>query len=175
MKTHQTLITNVEDLRRWLTQYPITGPLGSQDPLLPADVKHLLAKLAPSADGDLNVFAKMMPKTKTILQQRWRKRDLAGRFNPQSDRRNHFTPGARAVATLSRTRHLGDMCIKCSRGRTRSLIAMRALRVDLRLRFKEVCGKSNGMTVGIYLKNIGPLWIEIVMMARELMCATPLW
>ena len=165
----------MDDLRRRLTQYQITGPLGSQDPLLPVDVKHLLAKLTPSAADDLNVFAKMMPKTKTTIQQRWRKRDLAGWLNPQSDKRKHFTPGARAVATLSRIRHLGDMCIKCSRERTRSLIAMRALRVELRLRFNEVYGEGDGMTVGIYLKNLVPLWIEIVTMARELMCATSLW
>ena len=156
-----------EDLRRRLSHYPITGPLGSQDPLLPVDVKHLLSKLTLKPADDLNVFSKMMPKMKTNLQQKWRKRDLSAWFNPQSERRNLFTPGKRAAATLSRIRHLGDMCIKCSRDRTRNMAALRTLRVELRLRFKEIHGDCNGMTVGLYLKNLGPLWIEIVMMTRR--------
>ena len=136
------------------------------------DVKHLLNKLNPDMSTHLNVLSKIQPETKSSLDKRWMKRDLAGRFNIQSDKWKQFTPGARTVATLSRIRHLGDTCTKCSRERTRVLASTKALRVELLLRFKEVSGESYGLTLGIYLKEIGPLWVEIVMMARELMCAT---
>ena len=69
---------------------------------------------------------------------------------------------------LSR-RHVYQM----QKGRTRSLVTMRALRVELRVRPKEVCGEIYGATVGVYLKDMGPFWVEIVTMARELMSATP--
>ena len=50
--------------------------------------------------------------------------------------------------------------------RTQDLGKMRKLREEWKLRFKEFSGKGYGMAVCSMLNDIGPIWIDIVMMAR---------
>ena len=91
------------NLRRRVREYTPSGPLGSQDPILPVDVKDLHAKLNDGKSG---------------IDKKWKKRELYKRFNTLNDTEPKFTPSRRAVETLSRIRQPGGNCLRCSRIRT---------------------------------------------------------
>ena len=92
-----------ENLRRRVRDYAQSGPLGSQDPILPVDVKDLHAKLNDGESG---------------LDKKWGKRDLHKWFNMLNDTEPKFAHSRRAVETLSRIRQPGGNCLRCSRIRT---------------------------------------------------------
>ena len=130
--------------------YPLTGPLGCQDPKLPVCTRELHRELNdPSSD----------------LQSRWKKRNLTAWAKTLDRPCPMYRLSKRAAATFRSMRVAGDQCLEHSRKRVYAMTKLKRLRVELMRAFKEDYGVDFGLTVGIKLKDNGQiLWFDIVLM-----------
>lgn len=107
-------------IRDTVNSYEPTSPLGSQDTLLPIDIKDLESKLLGPDDK---------------LRQLWKKTSIYEWDNEQGRERKPFKPSKRAENTLSRVRMPGNRCSSCATLRTDMLARLKSLRDELRIHF----------------------------------------
>ena len=104
-------------LRDTVNAYDITGPLGSQDPTLPINLKDLESKILGSDES---------------LRVRWKKRNLNDWAKQQGNPAKPYKASKRAASTVARVRLPGDKCPSCVAARTKYLPKLKKLREGLR-------------------------------------------
>ena len=161
-----------ERIRSNVNAYQPRGPLGSQGPLLPIDLKDLESKILGPGDK---------------LRKLWGKTNIYDWAKNQGEVRKPFVPSKRAASTLARVRLPGDRCPSCVATRTYMMARLTRLRDDLRKHFEllplaihflelvslvsdKICiahikGVDYGVTVGICLENTGVAWFDLVIMS----------
>ena len=100
--------------------YQVTGPLGSQDPSLPIDLKDLDAKMLGQDDK---------------LRQLWKKKNIYEWAHKQGSITKPPKPSKRDASTATRVRLPGDRCPSFVAFRTHMFARMRRLRVEIRAHF----------------------------------------
>ena len=76
-----------------------------------------------------------------------------------------YKPSKRAAALLHRQSLPWDDCVDCVSKRNDAMERLRMLRVDLAEKFALAKGKDIGMTVGLMCRDIGPMWVDIVVLS----------
>ena len=107
-------------IRDDVNAYPVTGPLGSQGPTLPIDIKDLEDKLLGQDDK---------------LRELWKKRNIYEWAQKQGKVLKPFKPTNRAVSTMGRLRMPGDKCPSCVAAQTYPFARLKQLRIELRTHF----------------------------------------
>ena len=141
--------TDRDALTKRVCDYPLAGPLGSQDPNLPVCEKDILAKLNDPTN---------------TLSESWEKRNIFSWSETLDKSCPMYKPSRRAVATSRLLMRLqGDACMKHSRKRIASLSELRPLRDLPKSSFGDFRGVDLGMTVGIFARGSQPFWRDIAL------------
>ena len=141
-----------QSIKLAVRNYPLSGPLGSQDPKLPINPDSLYEELS---------------KEGSRLKEHWKKKNILLRARALDKECKPFTPSRRACALNSRTRLPGEPCLRCARDKLSSMETLRNLRAELKKGFTRASGNEFGMTVGILVKGFNePEWRDVVIMSQ---------
>ena len=138
------------ELRGRLRNYELTGPLYSQYPSLAVCVKDYHNKL----NGGKEIG----------LSNRWEKRNLAQRYSRLDERAESPKPTKHGANALTRVLYHGENSTRCKVDRQKGMAKMRQLRAELKGRFREMFGVNYGLTVGLFMKELVVVRIEIIRM-----------
>ena len=108
-------------IRDTVNSYEPTGPMGSQDPLLPVNTKDLESKLLGEDDKLRNLRKKTNIYDWAVEQGRVKK---------------PFKPSKRAASTVARLRMPGERCSSCASIRAEMFGKLKSLREELRTHFE---------------------------------------
>ena len=119
-----------ERLKNTVNTYKPTGPMGSQDPSLPIDLKDLESKILGDDD---------------TLRVRWKKRNLHEWARQQGKPAPPYKASKRAASTVARVRLPGDKCATCVSNRSKVLPKLKKLRDELKKYFELLPSVIRGL------------------------------